>query len=195
MNTTPESAVANSVRRWVQEVVVGLELCPFAGREVKADTIRYAVCTASTEEALLEQLAEELLRLRESSAVETTLLIHPGVLGDFADYNDFLWLCDQLIESLDMRGEFQIASFHPDYRFDGAEAHAPENFSNRSPYPMLHILREESVENAVANYPNIESIPERNTKRLRAMGLKALEGLTRSHLSELSSASPAPDPD
>ncbi len=172
-----QKMVRTAVQEWVRTVVVGLDLCPFARREVEANTIRYAIADARTEESLIERLAEELVFLQERNDVETTLLIHPQVLRDFESYNDFLGLCDELLDLMQLRGEFQIASFHPEYRFAGTAADAPENYSNRSPYPLLHILREASVERAIARHPDIESVPVRNVARLRDIGSSRLRKL------------------
>jgi hypothetical protein len=165
-------------------VVIGLNLCPFARRVFEADRIRYAVSDARDEVRLLEDLGSELKALGSSPTpdAETTLLIHPHVLADFLDYNDFLGAGERLVADLDLRGVVQIASFHPDYRFAGPDPGAVENFTNRSPYPMLHLLREASI-SAVATDPHeLLQIPRRNVKTLRALGrekmldrLRALE--------------------
>jgi uncharacterized protein len=166
-------AVIAATRRWIAGVVIGLDLCPFARRVFAAGRIRYAVSDAEDEAGLLRDLAGEVKALAEApaSAVETTLLIHPRVLGDFLDYNDFLGAAEGLIEELGQRGTIQLASFHPGYRFAGAAADAVENYTNRSPYPMLHLLREASVA-AVAGDPGaLLDIPRRNVERLRGLGL------------------------
>jgi hypothetical protein len=121
--------------------------------------------------ALLGELERELLRLQavDPEQVDTTLLIHPQVLGDFYDFNDFLAEVDELVEKLGLEGELQVASFHPDYCFAGSAADDPANYTNRSPYPMLHLLREASVTRAVDTFPDTESIPERNVELLRGM--------------------------
>lgn len=175
------AAVRVAVRRWVEEVVVGLGLCPFARREVEVQAIRYVVSDACSEAALLARLAEELLFLCERPDVETTLLIHPDVLQDFDAYIEFLSLCDTLLEALALVGEFQVASFHPNYRFAGVEADAAENYSNRSPYPLLHLLREASVAQAVDNHPDTARIPRQNVARLRALGVERLRSLVPAH--------------
>ncbi len=178
-------AVIGATRRWIAAVVIGLDLCPFARRVFAADRIRYAVSDAEDAAGLLRDLAAEVQALAEApdSAVETTLLIHPRVLGDFLDYNDFLGAAERLVEDLGQRGAIQLASFHPGYRFAGADAEAVENYTNRSPYPMLHLLREASI-TAVAGDPGaLLDIPRRNVERLRGLGLakmldklKAIEG-------------------
>jgi hypothetical protein len=170
MAQMPDAAVVAAVRSWVVTVVVGLELCPFAGREVRRDSLRYAVSEAVDEEALLEDMRRELLLIGDNQDVESTLLIHPQVLGDFYDYNQFLGSCAQLLSRMKLTGVYQLASFHPRYQFAGTVPADAENFSNRSPFPMLHILREASVARAVAACPDVESVPERNIAKLRALG-------------------------
>jgi hypothetical protein len=165
-----DAAVVAAVQSWVATVVVELELCPFAGREVQRGSLRYAVSGAVDEQALLEDLRRELLLLGEDHAVESTLLVHPRVLEDFYDYNQFLDSCERLMSGMQLNGVYQLASFHPRYQFAGTALADAENYSNRSPFPMLHILREDSVERAVASCPDVESVPERNIAKLRALG-------------------------
>ena len=169
--------VIGATRDWVEKVVIGLELCPFARRELVADRVRFSFTDAADEESLLHALARELRLLLEDPSIETSLLIHPEVLARFADYNAFLDRVDALIEDMGLDGVFQAASFHPQYRFDGTALHAAENYSNRSPYPMLHLLREESVARAVASYPDVAAIPARNVETLKAMGAAAIRPL------------------
>jgi hypothetical protein len=166
-----DQAVIDETKKWVKSEVIGLNLCPFAREAYVSERIRYVVSGAVTAEALRAQLADELrlLQTLESQATETTLLIHPRVLGDFLEYNDFLDLAEQTIEELGFEGVFQIASFHPCYQFEGTEADDVANRTNRSPYPMLQILREASVERAVAEYPDIDQIPERNIATMRRL--------------------------
>jgi uncharacterized protein len=167
-----QRTVVEATRRWISSVVIGLNLCPFARRVFEGDRIRYAVTEAVDEEGLLRDLARELAALQPPtpSGAETTLLIHPGVLGDFLAYNDFLGVADRLVARLGLRGVLQIASFHPDYRFEGTDPGAVENYTNRSPYPMLHLLREEAI-SAVATSPDeLLRIPQRNAETLRRLG-------------------------
>jgi hypothetical protein len=166
-----DEAIA-ATRRWLERAVIGLNLCPFAKAVYVKDQVRVAFSDATTREQLIEQLAEEMLRLRDTPASETdtTLLVHPYVLQDFLDYNDFLEQADALVEALDLDGELQVASFHPDYQFADTRADDIENYSNRAPYPTLHLLREDSVERAVDAYPDPESIIERNYATLRQLG-------------------------
>lgn len=175
----PEDALQDQhyiavTRSWVQRFVVDLNLCPFARRPFEGDQIRYVVSDAGDEATLLEQLAEEMQQLLAQPAVETSLLIHPFVLQDFLDYNRFLDDCDSLLRALELEGVLQIASFHPDYQFADSQSIDAENFSNRSPYPMLHLLREDIVEQAVSAHPAVEGIPERNIACLRDIGADEL---------------------
>jgi len=167
-----KQAIIEATRRWISSMVIELNLCPFARRVFQAETIRYVVTDAAQVNTLLQDLAGELkfLAAASISRVETTLLIHPRVLRDFLDYNEFLGMAEQLIEDLDLRGILQIASFHPDYQFAGTEPGAVENYTNRPPFPMLHLLREESI-SAVACDPDERlRIPRRNIETLRGLG-------------------------
>lgn len=165
-----QNSIIDATRRWVSEVVVGLNLCPFARRELVKDRVLFRVTDAGSEEALLTELQNELLYLEEHPDVETTLLVHPCVLQDFMVYNDFLAAADGLLVQLELEGIYQIASFHPDYQFGGTEPEDAENYTNRSPYPMLHLLREESLERAIAGYPNAELIPGQNIELMNRLG-------------------------
>ena len=168
--------VADAARRWVVGMVIGLNLCPFARRVSEADGIRYAVTDAAGEDRLLAALEVELAALAASprSEVETTLLIHPHALADFHDYLDFLPEADRLVRRLGLRGTIQIAGFHPSYQFEGTEPDAPENYTNRSPHPMLHLLREESVTEVGGDTAVLAAIPHRNVDILRALGRAAI---------------------
>ncbi len=159
-------------REWLEKAVIGLNLCPFAKPVYSGERIRFVVSEAQSAVALMDKLADELqaLQAADPQLCETTLLIHPLVLQDFLDYNDFLEAAEALIEELGLEGEIQLASFHPDYQFDGSAPDDIENFSNRSPYPMLHLLREESVGRAVAAVQDTDAIFERNMATLRALG-------------------------
>jgi hypothetical protein len=167
-----ERVVIDATRRWVSAVVVGLNLCPFARRVSEAGLIRYAVTDAAGERALLEDLSRELAALAAASRadVETTLLIHPRALPAFPDYNDFLAEADRLVRDLGLRGVIQVAGFHPLYRFAGTSADAAENYTNRSPHPMLHLLREESVTEVAGDPAALAAIPRRNVDTLRRLG-------------------------
>ena len=170
-----EAAVTDPIaatRLWLERAVIGLNLCPFAKAVYAKQQVRFVLSDASTPEALLEQLAEELVLLRDTPAdeVDTTLIIHPDVLGDFLDYNDFLDNADAAIEALDLEGVLQVASFHPGYQFAGTAAEDIGNYSNRSPYPTLHLLREDSVSRAVEAFPEADAIVDRNLETLEKLG-------------------------
>ena len=163
-----------ATQRWVETFVIGQNLCPFAKREIESGRVRMVAVPAKTESALSEALACELNLLHDTAAIETTLIIHPGVLTDFLDYNQFVDIADELIRQMNLEGVFQVASFHPHYRFAEAADDDPANYTNRSPYPMLHLIREASLERAVDSHPDIDAVPERNIRHLRAMGLETL---------------------
>ena len=160
-------------RHWMEQAVIGLNLCPFAKAVHTKGQIRWVLSPATDAKALLAELVHELqtLAAADAQAIDTTLLIHPHTLGDFLDYNDFLDVADAALAEMGLEGELQIASFHPHYQFEGSEADDMANFSNRSPYPTLHLLREASVERAVASFPEAESIYERNIETLEQLGL------------------------
>ncbi len=175
-----QQAVIDRTRRWIASMVIGLNLCPFAERVFKEDKIRYVVSDAEDEKALRGDLAVELKALAAApiATVETTLLIHPLVLGNFLDFNEFLDIAEAEVDDLDLRGVIQIASFHPDYHFGGTAAGAVENFSNRSPHAMLHLLREESIAKVAADKDELLEIPRRNIATLKGLGRdKILEKL------------------
>ena len=182
MDRSEAEQIVVATRTWLEKAVIGLNLCPFA-KPVK-NRIRYAVSEADSPEALRADLVDELQTLAEADPeeIETTLLIHPRVLSDFLDYNDFLEVADETLEDLDLVGEIQIASFHPRYQFAGTEPDDIENYTNRSPYPMLHLLREASVEAAVDSHPDTHKINERNVETMRALGH---EGWRRLGLADL----------
>ena len=172
--TAPAEAVdpLDATRRWVERAVIGLNLCPFAKAVYMKQQVRIVLSDASTPEALLEELAEELVLLRDTDPgkVDTTLIVHPDVLTDFLDYNDFLDNADAAVEALDLQGEIQVASFHPDYQFAGTMPDDISNYTNRSPYPTLHLLREASIDRAVEAFPDPDVIVERNVTTLDALG-------------------------
>lgn len=159
----------SEVKYWLEEVVIGWNLCPFARREFVDGRVRYSLSRATDEEQLLRDLISEIDLLDRDDNVETTLLIHPEVLNDFLDYNQFLDYADGLLMQLQRDGIYQVASFHPDYRFEGTGVDDQENYTNRSPYPLLHILREESLAKAIERHPDTEGIPSRNIDFMKAL--------------------------
>jgi len=168
-----------AVRNWVETLVVGLNLCPFAKRELVKNRVRFCVSDAIDEEHLLVDLENELALLKQDDAIETSLLIHPDVLQDFFDFNQFLTRAETRLRQLKLKGVFQIASFHPDYQFGGTELDDTENYTNKSPYPVLHLIREASLDQAIANYPDADLIPERNIELLEDLGREKMRALLR----------------
>ncbi len=160
------------VRSWLERAVIGLNLCPFAKAVYSKKQIRYALTAARTADELLAELAQALTLLDASDPdeVDTVLLIHPQVLNEFLDYHFFLGEANAALRNLGFTGVFQIASFHPDYEFAGSSPDDIENYTNRSPYPMLHLLREASIDRATAAYPDPAAIFERNIETLRRLG-------------------------
>lgn len=166
--------IVDETQSWLLRAVIGLNLCPFAKAVHVKGQIRYAVSDATDSDTLLKDLIDEFHHLHQSSPdeLDTTLLIHPWVLSDFLDYNDFLDVADAALEEANLTGEIQIASFHPDYQFADADSTAIDNYTNRSPYPILHLLREASIERAVAAVPEASEIYERNIETMRKLGLE-----------------------
>lgn len=171
------------VRNWLEQAVLGLGLCPFAGEPWHAGRVRLTVSTAASEQVLLEDLHSELTLLAETDpeVLETTLLIVPNLLHNFSDYNQFLDLADTLLEEHDWSGHFQIASFHPDYQFADTEPGDLENLTNRSPFPLLHLLRESTMSRAVAEHPDPAQIPVNNIATLRGLSKERLQEVFGSH--------------
>ncbi|HEV7490299.1 MAG TPA: DUF1415 domain-containing protein [Rhodanobacteraceae bacterium] len=170
--TIEEAAVLAATQRWVERAVIGLNLCPFARAPFVQKRLHFRVSRARSEEALLDDLRDELVALHEADPLmrETTLLIHPEVLTDFLAYNDFLDAADAAVLALGLEGELQVASFHPDYRFADTAADAIENCTNRSPYPTLHLLRESSIDRAIETMIDTDDIYRRNIETLRRLG-------------------------
>ncbi|SIR11160.1 DUF1415 domain-containing protein [Solilutibacter tolerans] len=165
-------AIEADIRRWLERAVIGQNLCPFAKAVYVRDQVRIKVSDAGNIDDLREELGEEMLLLRDTPAeeIDTTLIVLPSVLGDFFDYNDFLDDADALLAALELEGVLQVASFHPEYQFAGTEFDDAGNNTNRAPYPVLHLLREESLDRAVAAYPEPDTIIERNIKTMDALG-------------------------
>jgi hypothetical protein len=176
-----EERVIADTRNWLAKAVIGLKLCPFAAAPFAQERIRYRVSERQSTDELVEELGQELRHLSaaDPQLCETSLLIHPYVLNDFGDYNQFLDQADATIDALDLVGELQIASFHPDYQFAGSAPEDMQNYSNRSPYPMLHLLREDSVTRAGATYAEIDEIGDRNMTTLIELGHDGWRALLR----------------
>jgi hypothetical protein len=173
--------VIAQTRRWLERSVIGLNLCPFAEAVYSSGRVRFCVSEERSAAALLGELRVELQSLNAADPrdLETTLLIHPWVLTDFIEYNDFLEACDATLVDLDLEGEIQVASFHPQYRFAGTESEDIENYTNRSPHPMLHLLRESSIERAVGSVPDTDEIYRKNIRTLRGLGHAGWQRLWR----------------
>lgn len=165
--------ILSATKLWLEQAVIGLNLCPFAKAVHVKGQIRYAISHATDTTELHDALTEEINLLLNTPAdqIDTTLLIHPQVLTDFFEYNDFLERADRLLVKLDADGALQIASFHPDYQFQGTQSDDLENYTNRSPYPILHLIREASIDKALASYPDPDNIYQRNIDTLNRIGL------------------------
>jgi hypothetical protein len=174
----PDTVRADTVE-WLEKAVIGLNLCPFAKAVHTKGQIRYVVSAATGPEALLADLEAELQHLAASDAqaIDTTLLIHPGALQGFLDFNDFLGLADELLDRLGLDGTLQVASFHPQFQFAGTQPDDVSNFTNRAPYPTLHLLREASIDRAVEAFPEAEAIYERNIETLERLGRAGWQAL------------------
>ncbi len=176
--TTEAQAIADA-QAWLEKAVIGLNLCPFAKAVVTKKQVRYVVCMDSEPEQVLNMLQEEMQLLinTDTAVLDTTLLIAPNLLPDFLDFNEFLFDCDSVLVSMELEGVLQIADFHPRYQFAGTQPDDISNFTNRAPYPTLHLLREESIDKAVAAYPDASLIYERNMQVLEDLGREGWEGL------------------
>lgn len=175
-----ETAIAHT-RAWVKTFVIGLKLCPFAKPVEEGGRLRYAVCLSDDPEEAYQFYLRELEILLHAGVdeLETSLLIFPNIYHDFDDYLDFLGIAEDCIADAELEGVVQVASFHPEYAFEGTNPDDVTNFTNRSPYPVLHLLREDSLSNAIDAFPNVDAIPERNMQVMREMGLVKLEGMMR----------------
>ena len=184
MTEITDNEVLSATQVWLEKLVIGLNLCPFAKAVYAKNKIRYIVSKVSNKKTLLAVLKEELLLLKETpiEEVETTLLIHPYVLQDFFEYNEFLNTADELLEELELDGDIQIASFHPEYQFAEMDSDDIANYTNRSPFPMLHLLREESVDKAVEAFPEAEQIYEKNIDTMEHLGKEGLGQLNIPYL-------------
>ena len=171
--------VSRGVRSWIERVVVGLNLCPFAKPLVSSNTIRVVVCSSRTVDDIARLVVTELDLFNESSELDisTTFLVFPESLEYFDDYLAFVNDADTLLDDMGLRGQIQLASFHPDYLFDGEPVDSLSHFTNRSPYPPIHLLREDLVTKALDAYPSPERIPERNIQTLESLGATGIEKL------------------
>jgi len=174
-----ETTCIKETRRWLEHVIIDNNFCPFAKRELNRGSIYFHVDLQSTMEDVLFNLIEECKRLDTTATIETTLLIYPALFRNWDDFLELLDIAQQLLIEQGYEGIYQLASFHPDYCFEGAETDDPANFTNRSPYPTLHLLRESSLEQALEHYSNPELIPEQNIKKARQLGLEKMQLLLR----------------
>jgi len=166
--------IIKETRKWLTSFIIEHQICPFARREYEKESIIYDVVISDNSEEQLLALIFACKKLDEDKEAETTLIIFPNGLDNFDDYLDFLALSDALMHKQGYEGIYQLASFHPDYCFDGVGSDDVSNYSNRSPYPMLHLIREESLERVLAHYPNPEKIPKRNIEYIRELGVDYL---------------------
>lgn len=180
-----DATIIRITQRWLEQVVIGLNLCPYARAPHSQQRVRFRVSQATDDEELLADLQEELRALATISIehVETVLLVHPWALNDFADYNEFLNAADGLLEEMRLDGEFQVASFHPDYQFADSYPEDIENATNRSPFPILHLLREASISRAIDAGADTEAIYQRNMDVMRKLGIEGWQRLMQSVLS------------
>lgn len=170
-----KNKIIQQVEDWLVELVLGLNLCPFAKSPYQKEQIRFVVCEKKTEEEINDALIEECKFLDQDNNIETSLIICPNALLDFFDYRQFLLWAEQTLKKNGWRGVYQIASFHPDYVFANTEADDRQNLSNRSPYPILHLLREASLEAVLERYDNPDSIPENNIQTLNSLSLDEIK--------------------
>jgi len=194
--TPDQDPVIAETRAWVDRAVIGLNLCPFAKAPQVKGLVRYVHSTATDPAALLADLIRELERLAESPAdrIETTLLIHPQVLTDFAEYNDFIEVAEDTVAELNLEGVLQVASFHPAYQFEGTEPDDVTNATNRSPYPTLHLIREDSIDRAVEAFPEAETIYETNMATLEKLGAEGWAELQRQCRADAQATAPGKPP-
>lgn len=176
----PNHAIITQTKKWIASFIIAHNICPFAKREYDSGSIHYELVTSDTFEEQLQTLILACSNLDNNSNIETTLLILTNGLDDYDDYLDFLAVANALMHKQGYEGVYQLASFHPDYCFEGVAADDASHYTNRSPYPMLHLIREASLEKVLTHYPNPEKIPERNIEYTRELGVKTLRELLAS---------------
>lgn len=169
--------IISTTQQWLTSYVIAYNICPFARRVHETHAIHYRVCEQADLEQALQSLMEECFELEANPEIATSLVIYPLGFDDFEDYLDLLEIAERLLSDRGYDGIFQLASFHPNYCFDDSEQQDPANYTNRSPYPMLHVIREDSLSQALASYPEPEKIPERNIQLNRELGLEVLRRL------------------
>ena len=166
----PDEQIIDQTKRWITDVVIACNFCPFAAKEMKQKTVHYQVEKSLQIKVCLQKFTEECVRLDNNIEIETTLIIYPVMFKKFVLYLDFVSLAEKALKKNGYKGKYQVATFHPDYYFAGSLANDAANYTNRSLYPMLHLLREERIEQALLRYPNPEQIPERNIDFAREKG-------------------------
>ncbi|MFT6990919.1 MAG: hypothetical protein ACJASL_002903 [Paraglaciecola sp.] len=174
-----DDEVEAAVKSWINKVIIGLNFCPFAKKEIERNTVRYVIFPTTQINDALGHLLDELALLDQQLHIQTTLIVFPLGFDDFENYLDMLELGNSLLSQGGYAGIYQLASFHPDYCFDGEDQDDPANYTNRSPYPILHILRESSIEAVLKRYPQPESIPENNIAKARELGSSVLKALLK----------------
>ena len=181
---TNDQILIQHTMNWVRDVIVGLNFCPFAAREVERNTVRYVLDHSKDDEQRLHHFIDECLYLDTNPQTETTLFIITEALDDFELFLDFIEFANTLLENQGYEGIYQLAHFHPHYQFDNTDIDDASNYTNRSPYPMLHLIRESSIEKALEHYPDAESIPERNIELARKMGTLQMQTLLNNTLKD-----------
>ncbi|KTC72421.1 hypothetical protein Lbir_1196 [Legionella birminghamensis] len=175
MQELTQKLIVNKTKQWIENFIIRFNLCPFAKKEMRKKSVRFQVAEVSNMEEALQALLDELVYLESNPAIETSFLIYPQHFEDFFYYLELVERGDSLIQKVNLEGVFQIASFHPDYYFANTPSDDVCNYTNRSPYPMLHLLREANLEKAIERYGDTESIPENNMRLLRTLGLEAVK--------------------
>ncbi len=171
--------IIEAVKDWVLVTIIGFNFCPFAKKEFERETIHYGLYTEADKHSQLMALANEFKRLEKNHSIETSIIIFANGVESFFDYLDLLDLANDLLDDQGYRGIFQLASFHPDYCFEGAQQDDPANYTNRSPYPLIHIIREASLEKVLDRYPNPKNIPERNIKLANQKGAQVFKDILK----------------
>jgi len=168
---------ADRVEKWIDSIVIGLNLCPFANAAKRQGHLKICLASSSRMEDCLQQLSDEAVLLEHANEQATTLLVLPQGYTAFDEYLDLLAMAEALLDDLGFAGVLQLASFHPQYQFDGTKADDVSNWTNRAPFPILHLLKESSITRAVDNHPDPENIPARNIQKLEQLGLVGIEQL------------------
>lgn len=179
-----DEEVIRQTKEWINKVVIGCNFCPFAAREMKRGSVHFKVLRSGESNALLQELSAEVDRLDKNESIATTLIILPGLFPVFRDYLNMIARAEKLLMKQGKKGIYQIASFHPEYLFNDAPADDPANYTNRSVYPMIHLLRESGITEALANFPNPENIPQRNIDFARQKGLAYMQVLWKACFSK-----------